>query len=431
MTASAPPFTVPWRIRDALLAVVFSYLAFLGVALVLCAVIGVGLGVQGIDLSESTVVEELIDRLFSDSPWFELLFLVQALLMVYFIMTGILRRWSVTPHAFVVKGQAAWEARYAVGLFIKCVLVSAAVILGIMGLIAGASLLMHQEPTVPLEGYLSGLERESQVILSPQIGWLRIALATVVGPPIEELLYRGSPYAALRKRLSAWKANLISSGAFALGHHYVFGLPNILLIGILGAHAYERTRSLRAPILFHILWNTFCATVVKPVLWPVLLVAMAGLLHWSRRAAQPASATPAVSTSDRRVGWKLYAVVVIGLAIVGGVSQPELAWHLLVEWPMYAALVLYAWGHRKGSGRFWRAYGVCYVVWLMIWMWKETTPESMTVAFLAFTESVRPVLAGPVSWDLFLIAYLGTYSLYNTLLAPSVVVLWRVARERW
>jgi len=83
--------------------------------------------------------------------------------------------------------------------------------------------------------------------------WISMCL---VIPFAEELLFRGALYGGLRARLGPWPAAFLSALFFAILHES----PTILLplfgLGVLLAWIYERTGSLAAPTLVHVLNNT-------------------------------------------------------------------------------------------------------------------------------------------------------------------------------
>ncbi len=206
--------------------------------------------------------------------------------MLWFARAFLLRPWSVKFKQFVVPGQGALDARSAMRLFFVCILASVAIVTGILLLLAVVGRWMGIDSARMIQTYQQGMQKESRSLMGSDIGFFRFIPLVLIGPPIEELLYRGCLYGALRKRFLPWQANGISSMIFAFSHGYFFGFPNVLLLGILAAGSYERTGSLRTPILFHILWNTFCLACVKPVFWIDLLGALIVLAVYGRRAAR-------------------------------------------------------------------------------------------------------------------------------------------------
>ena len=83
----------------------------------------------------------------------------------------------------------------------------------------------------------------------------------VFGALAEELMFRGYPFQRLEEAVGAAGAILVFSALFGLAHLWNpaasrWGLVNTVLIGIVLAVAYLRTRSLWMPWGLHFAWNT-------------------------------------------------------------------------------------------------------------------------------------------------------------------------------
>ena len=85
---------------------------------------------------------------------------------------------------------------------------------------------------------------------------LLVALVVIIGPVVEEIIFRGALYPAIRARTGAGLAMVLSGIVFGLIHVDLLWLvvPTALL-GIALAWLYERTRSLWVPILCHAVFN--------------------------------------------------------------------------------------------------------------------------------------------------------------------------------
>ena len=90
-----------------------------------------------------------------------------------------------------------------------------------------------------------------------------VAISVFLGPIVEEVLFRGLIYGALRRRSRAL-AWAVSIAAFSLYHVWQFALtePLMLVTAVLYIPAsaalnwsYERSGSIWAPIAFHMLTN--------------------------------------------------------------------------------------------------------------------------------------------------------------------------------
>jgi len=91
-----------------------------------------------------------------------------------------------------------------------------------------------------------------------------ILFAVVVAPLTEELYFRGFLLPALRKRLSAREAILLSAFFFAVIHRPWIALVPIFLLGVLLGYVCDRTRSLAGPIVIHAAHN---ASMLASFFW--------------------------------------------------------------------------------------------------------------------------------------------------------------------
>jgi membrane protease YdiL (CAAX protease family) len=105
---------------------------------------------------------------------------------------------------------------------------------------------------------------------------LAVVAAGILAPLIEEVLFRGLLYRALRRRQSVALAAVLSSLAFAVIHAEIvvsqpLALINLTLLAVLWAVLYERTGSLIVPIVAHSVFNLMS-------IGQVLLLSRFGLL---------------------------------------------------------------------------------------------------------------------------------------------------------
>jgi len=111
-----------------------------------------------------------------------------------------------------------------------------------------------QPPIEPIQELL--FEEPSRVVVG-----LTIVMACVIGPIVEEMLFRGVLFTALRRRTSRLAAMLISGSMFSAAHTNVIGFVPIVLLGCLLADVYERTGSLWSSIAIHAFHNTLLVAV--------------------------------------------------------------------------------------------------------------------------------------------------------------------------
>jgi membrane protease YdiL (CAAX protease family) len=81
-------------------------------------------------------------------------------------------------------------------------------------------------------------------------------------PVVEETLFRGVLYGALRRHWPFAPAALASGAVFAVGHLSLAGAIPYLLLGLLFAYLYERSGSLVAPWAAHGAFNAFNLAVL-------------------------------------------------------------------------------------------------------------------------------------------------------------------------
>ena len=86
-----------------------------------------------------------------------------------------------------------------------------------------------------------------------------VALA-LVGPLVEELLFRGLLTAAFRRRFGPWRTALLTSALFALAHLLPRVIPPIFLLGLALALVYERVGSTVPGIMVHCVYNGIAVT---------------------------------------------------------------------------------------------------------------------------------------------------------------------------
>ena len=102
-------------------------------------------------------------------------------------------------------------------------------------------------------------------------GWLFFLSVVVLYPILEEIWYRGLLYPRLREQWGRWPAMILLSVLFALAHGIETVPVNQFIGGMIFVYAFEKRRSLIAPILLHMAGNgslaAFGWAVEKWQLW--------------------------------------------------------------------------------------------------------------------------------------------------------------------
>ncbi len=109
-----------------------------------------------------------------------------------------------------------------------------------------------------------------------------VLLCTVVlGPIVEEVVFRGLVFTRLRRAMPLWSAALLSALLFGVMHGNPLWIAYAFCLGCVLAFVYEKGGGLWASVFFHILFNFVGSYVMLPLeASPVLGVAvlLAGLL---------------------------------------------------------------------------------------------------------------------------------------------------------
>ncbi len=89
-----------------------------------------------------------------------------------------------------------------------------------------------------------------------------IVLAALVAPVIEEIVFRGFIYSAVRKRAGVTLAIIVTSALFSLLHMSIFSFLPIFFLGIVLAYLYEKTGLLISSITLHVIHNSLLISMV-------------------------------------------------------------------------------------------------------------------------------------------------------------------------
>lgn len=121
-------------------------------------------------------------------------------------------------------------------------------------LLAGASVIFLVDFLMSYLTFLPDLLRDTFDML--QSGWLGILCVAVLGPVLEELLFRGAITKVLLRRYDPFKAILISGLIFGIFHLNPAQVVAASLSGFFFAWLYYKSGSLLPGILIHILNNS-------------------------------------------------------------------------------------------------------------------------------------------------------------------------------
>jgi membrane protease YdiL (CAAX protease family) len=86
------------------------------------------------------------------------------------------------------------------------------------------------------------------------LGLWTLPLALIAAPLFEEFIFRGLIFGGLRRSFGVWPAALASAAVFAIVHP-AFSIIPVFIMAMCAALAYERSRSLLAPMIVHAVYN--------------------------------------------------------------------------------------------------------------------------------------------------------------------------------
>jgi membrane protease YdiL (CAAX protease family) len=122
----------------------------------------------------------------------------------------------------------------------------------------------------PLLGSLDGLvdrlafigsDGGRLAVVGPVLAVVSVARAVVITPLAEELLFRGALYGWWRRWWPAWATIAATAAAFAGIHGFLVVMPYALVFGIVAGWLRERTGSVAAGVVSHVLQLAVLVTV--------------------------------------------------------------------------------------------------------------------------------------------------------------------------
>lgn len=86
---------------------------------------------------------------------------------------------------------------------------------------------------------------------------LLVAMAIVLAPVVEELIFRGCIYRFLKSQTTLLPAQILSGVVFSFMHANLMSFVPLVLVGVLLARVYEKTGNLMVAVWFHAFFNAF------------------------------------------------------------------------------------------------------------------------------------------------------------------------------
>lgn len=114
---------------------------------------------------------------------------------------------------------------------------------------------------VNLFGIEAGSENTEMIVELAKVTPALILVVAVIGPILEEILFRMIIFGSLYKRFNFWIAAIISSVVFAAVHLDFSHLLVYSFMGIVFAFLYVKTKRIIVPIMAHVALNSFVMLV--------------------------------------------------------------------------------------------------------------------------------------------------------------------------
>lgn len=142
--------------------------------------------------------------------------------------------------------------KYSRVSFLKYILIIPFAIFGMLAANYFTSILIMFMP----DSMLSTYDYAQQAIYGSSMA-LQVIAAAIVGPIVEELIFRGLIYTRIKKMAGVMCAAILSSAIFGVYHGNWVQLPYAFIIGLICVYVYEKYKTIAAPIILHMSANMF------------------------------------------------------------------------------------------------------------------------------------------------------------------------------
>ncbi|ASV67230.1 CPBP family intramembrane glutamic endopeptidase [Cytobacillus kochii] len=106
-----------------------------------------------------------------------------------------------------------------------------------------------------------GSDNTQQIMSLIETSALVIIVVSIIGPILEEIIFRKIIFGSLHKRLNFFLSALISSLIFSLAHGEIEHLILYAAMGFTFAFLYVKTNRILVPIIAHVAMNTFVVVI--------------------------------------------------------------------------------------------------------------------------------------------------------------------------
>src|SRR5699024_5965135 len=110
-------------------------------------------------------------------------------------------------------------------------------------------------------GVGSSSGHSASIIQIGKINPLFIVSAAILGPNLEEIIFRKILFGYLNENFNVWFAAFVSSLSFGLVHMEMQTLIVYMVMGLVFAYIYWKTKRIIIPILVHVSINSFAVLI--------------------------------------------------------------------------------------------------------------------------------------------------------------------------
>jgi membrane protease YdiL (CAAX protease family) len=128
-------------------------------------------------------------------------------------------------------------------------------VLTFLGMVLGTAALVEWNggklPDSSAQETVEAFEKSGSLAFRLMLGFM----AVIIAPLTEELLFRGFLYGVIKSSTDRWFSAAFTALIFAIVHFHVGSAPQLFMLGLGLAVAYEQTGSLLVPVFMHAIFN--------------------------------------------------------------------------------------------------------------------------------------------------------------------------------
>ena len=166
------------------------------------------------------------------------------LFVSFFLIAKQLKKRNVSWASVGLKRFKAFQAaRYIAGYY--------GILLGLLLVMAVVAVSLGLQASPPPGGRSGGVE----MLDAMGSFWLTFAITVVLAPIVEEVIFRGVLFPAIKRRYGLVAGIVLSSLVFTLVHMNPIQMLSVLPLGVYLAIMYHRTGSIYPGMILHATWN--------------------------------------------------------------------------------------------------------------------------------------------------------------------------------